>query len=114
MKILLFIILCSFSFHSNAQQSAVIKGGLKDKLDGKPIPNAAVTILLDSITYSAITQQRGFFILECPKSAKYSIKVEHELYNDYEDNEIHLGIKTGTDYYIQYDLLNLSVSKREF
>ena len=85
MKILLFIILCSFSFHSNAQQSAVIKGVLKDKLDGKPIPNAVVSILLDSITYSAITQQRGFFILECPKSAKYSIKVEHELYNDYEE-----------------------------
>jgi superfamily II RNA helicase len=32
-------------------------------------------------------------------------KVAH-MYNDYEDNETNMGVKTGSDYYIQYDLLN--------
>jgi superfamily II RNA helicase len=29
-----------------------------------------------------------------------------QMYNDYEDNETNMGVKTGSDYYIQYDLLN--------
>jgi hypothetical protein len=28
------------------------------------------------------------------------------MYNEYEDNETNMGVKTGADYYIQYDLLN--------
>ena len=29
-----------------------------------------------------------------------------KMYNEYEDNETNMGVKTGSDYYIQYDLLN--------
>jgi superfamily II RNA helicase len=29
-----------------------------------------------------------------------------KMYNEYEDNETNMGVKTGADYYIQYDLLN--------
>jgi superfamily II RNA helicase len=29
-----------------------------------------------------------------------------KMYNDYEDNETNMSVKTGADYYIQYDLLN--------
>jgi hypothetical protein len=32
-----------------------------------------------------------------------------KMYNDYEDNETNMGVKTGADYYIQYDLLNYVV-----
>ena len=32
-----------------------------------------------------------------------------KMYNDYEDNETNMGVKTGSDYYIQYDLLNYVV-----
>lgn len=84
MKNLLLFIFC-FSFTSYSQNSIVIKGILKDKIDGKSIPNATISIIVDSVKYSSFSQQRGSFLLEIPRSDKYGLKVVHELYSDYEE-----------------------------
>ncbi len=78
-----------------SQDSIVIRGEVIEKLTKSIIPNASITVKIDSVLHETISNQRGGFFLRLPKAISYSLSIQHELYLDTE-KEVFYRAKNDT------------------
>ena len=75
-----------FFFKGNSQNSFIIKGEIVERNSGLPIANANVSVLVDSVSYSVISGQRGVFILDLPIDSVYELQYNHQLFGYVTEN----------------------------
>jgi len=87
-------------------QCLVFAGLLEDKSINNLSAKQLVSLFSCFTNISVEESVQEFTPYTDDKEIKEIICKVAQMYNDYEDNETNMGVKTGSDYYIQYDLLN--------
>lgn len=84
MRYFLFILnLFVFSSFGYTQDSIVIRGEVREKIDGTVIPNAKVSVTIELQEYATTTSHRGSFTLSFPITKRYDLLVTHQIYTDF-------------------------------
>ena len=75
-KLLLFTLIFLATISVFSQDSIVIRGEVIEKLTKSIIPNASITVKIDSVLHETISNQRGGFFLRLPKAISYSLSIQ--------------------------------------
>ncbi|HPH46927.1 MAG TPA: carboxypeptidase-like regulatory domain-containing protein, partial [Chryseolinea sp.] len=80
---LVFTLLAGVGLAQNITQQ--VKGNITDALTTKPLTNASVVLMRDSLVYGTTTDDKGNFVLENIPLGRYQIKVSFTGYAGYEE-----------------------------